>query len=172
MNNFLDKIIKTFLFIDIGLTIISIITIFLLYYSFKITTIPGIGVSFGYFVLLFFTHFFINFSFIEAILGIIILIFFLINKQVKYIITKNIKFFIPFLLFFIYSIYLISEYDVQNTIKIQLILNNTGIVIWLNILLYCNRNLNEKYLLLFSLLTPLNYFLVYFILYQNMFGML
>jgi len=172
MDKIINKIIKLFLFIDFGIIIVSIISSLLLEISFNIIYIKGIGVDFGFLVLLFLSPVLYTFSFIEVIIGIIILIICFIKKNLKYIIIKDIKYFIPFILFLIYSIYLIINFDLQNTIKIELLLNNIGIIIWLNILLFCNRNLNKIYIFLYSIFVPINYFLIYFILYQNMFGII
>ena len=173
MDNLLNKIIKIFLLIDFGIMIISIISIILLYFSFEIFKIPGIGVDFGFAILIFLVPIFIRLSYIEVIGGIIILIICFTRKKINYNISKeHFRYFIPYIFFLIYSIRLFLMYDLQNTVKIELLLNNIGIIIWFNILLYSNRNINKKYLIFYSSIVPLNCFLIYFILYQKMFGVI
>ena len=169
MNNILKKSIKVFLVIDFAVIIISIIITSILYISYEMFPIQGIDVDFLWAFILFFLPFILLFSFIEIIIGIIIFTICCIRKNIKYIITKYFLYFIPFILFLIYSIYLIFEYDLQNELKVPIlliVLNNIGIILWLNILFYSNMNFNKKYMILYSLFTPIKCFLVFFII-QN-----
>jgi hypothetical protein len=158
MDNILNKFIKTFIVVELVVIIISIIISLLSFTS------PDYYFMFLYFVLLkLFIYFFYIEIIIELTIGIIIFIICLIRKKIKYIFTKKVLWFFPIILFLIYSIYLIFENDLRNKSIIFLIINNIGIILWLNILIFNNMNIKNKYIIFYSLHIPIKYILIYFL---------
>jgi hypothetical protein len=165
MDKILNKSIKVFFVIDFVLIIIlTIMSLMIIKNSIIHSADFELKLRFIISVL----FFIIVSNFIEELIGIILFIICSIRKNIKYIITKNTLCFIPIILFLIYTIYLIFEY--RNEIEyrkvriVYLLMNNIGIILWLNILIYSNVNIKKINIFLYSLLAPIKCFFVYLLL--------
>jgi hypothetical protein len=148
----LSKKIRIFIKLDIIIMILSIGNNVLQYFLLHFTNIHGtIGEIIAIYTYVFiFPYFYLYYPVVECIFGLIILVMLLDKNELHFEFRKEYLFFLPFILFVIYTINFIIN---NSQYIINIILACLAIAIWVKILFCIDKSKNRIYLKLYSIIS-------------------